>query len=206
MPRAIAYRPDTMDSDRLKTVVRLIDAANAEDPRTIDVDGETQPAELIYGERMSHALDRFHPDAAEVLQIAARAQHIERWTSPRNSYPDGRVGYLKWRKDLKDFHARRTGELMAEAGYGQAAIDRAGALLRKERLKQDVDVQILEDVVCLVFLEHYATEFIADHPDDKVIDILTKTARKMSADGLQAAAALPLSDRLAKLLAQALES
>ncbi len=206
MPRAIAYRPDAMDSDRLTTVVRLIDAANAEDPRTIDVDGEAQPAELIYGERMSHALNLFHPDAAEVLQIAARAQHIERWTSPRNSYPDGRVGYLKWRKDLKDHHARRTGELMAEAGYGQAAIDRAGALLRKERLKQDEDVQILEDVVCLVFLEHYATAFIADHPDGKVIDILKKTARKMSADGLQAAAALPLSDRLAKLLAQALES
>ena len=133
-----------------------------------------------------------------------RAQHIERWTCRRKSYPEGRAGYLKWRSDLKSFHAERAGELMREAGYEDRDIERVGALIRKERLKRDPEAQMLEDVACLVFLEHYAGDFIAGHDDEKVMGILAKTARKMSPDGLAAAQKLTLDERLGSLLVKAL--
>lgn len=182
-------------SNRLETTLALIDAANASDPA-----GEA----VRYGERMTAALATFEPPASEPLRIAARAQHIERWTIPRASYPEGRIAYLTWRKDLQKLHARRAGEIMAEAGYGADDIARVGSLLRKERLKQDAEAQTLEDVICLVFLEHEAPAFIAKHDDDKVRDILAKTSRKMSARGLEAAGALPMDARLARLLGEAL--
>jgi hypothetical protein len=133
-------------SPRLAQAVAAIDAANALDPHTIDVEGKREPAELVYGRRMSATLGRISPQASEHLRIAVRGQHIERWTSPRKAYAEGRVGYLKWRKDLQDFHARRLGEIMAAAGYGEDEIGRVGALVRKERLKLDAEAQTLEDV------------------------------------------------------------
>jgi hypothetical protein len=117
--------------------------------------GKREPAELVYGRRMSTTLGRIWPQASEHLRIAVRGQHIERWTSPREAYVEGRVGYLKWRKHLQDFHARRLGEIMAAAGYGEDDISRVGALVRKQRLKLDAEAQTLEDVACLVFLAHY---------------------------------------------------
>jgi hypothetical protein len=182
-------------TDRLAMVLALIDEANARDPGA---------QALIYGQRMSAALKAFAPEAPDVLQIAARAQHIERWTSPRLAYPEGRVGYLTWRKDLQKMHARRTGELMAAAGYEADDIARAGALLRKERLKQDAEAQTLEDVICIVFLSHEAPAFIAKHDDARVRDILAKTAKKMSSTGLACAAGLQLDQRLQRLLGEAL--
>lgn len=193
-----------MTDARLATVLQLIDEANARDPSRIVVDGASEPAELVYGRRMSEALAQFQPDAGEVLQIAVRGQHIERWTSPRKSYPDGRIGYLKWRKDLKDFHAQRVGDLMVAAGYERAAVDRAGQLIRKERLATDREAQTLEDIACIVFLKYYAADFIAPHDDAKVIDILAKSARKMSRDGIAAAGTINLPERLARLLTEAL--
>lgn len=193
-----------MSNTQLNDVQALIDAANAADPNISVVDGEEKPAALVYGERMSSTLARFRPGSSDLLQIAARAQHIERWTSPRSDYPEGRTGYLLWRKELKDFHAKRTGELMAQAGYSAEDIGRTGALIRKERLKHDEEVQALEDVVCLVFLEHYADEFIAKHEDEKVVSILAKTARKMSDEGLAAATGLNLPERLGRLMGEAL--
>ncbi len=193
-----------MKPTRLDHVLELIDQANAKDPTEVNSLSGKRPSELVYGERMSSALDRFSGGAGDCLRIAVRAQHIERWTCPRDSYPDGRNGYLAWRSDLKSFHARRAGELMRAAGYDQPDIDRVGALIRKERLKRDPEAQILEDVACLVFLEHYAGDFIAKHDDDKVVDILKKTARKMSEDGLSAANKLALPDRLGRLLVKTL--
>lgn len=182
-------------SGNLARTFDLIDEANARDPA-----GEA----LRYGHRMSAKLAAFAPGASEPLQIAARAQHIQRWTIPRSSYPEGRIAYLTWRKDLQKLHARRAGEIMSACGYDEVAIARTGALLRKERLKQDADAQTLEDVICLVFLEHEADAFIAKHDDDKVRDILAKTARKMSAAGLAEASRLALEPRLARLLGEAL--
>src|SRR5882757_9753499 len=111
---------------RLAEVLAAIDAANAQDPSTIEIDGWREPAELVYGMRMSETLSRMAPQASEHLAIAARGQHIERWTSPRKGYPDGRVGYLRWRRDLQDFHARRLGAIMAAAGFGADEIGRVG--------------------------------------------------------------------------------
>ncbi len=179
--------------NRLHKVLEAIDAVNAQDP--------VASRALVYGQRMSERLAAFAPDASEVLQIAARAQHIERWVVPRDRYVMDRIGYLKWRKDLQHHHARRTGELMAAAGYSEDDIARVGALLCKEGLKSDAETQTLEDVICLVFLEHEAPEFIAKHDDAKVSDILAKTAKKMSARGLAEIASLPLEARLKRLIA-----
>jgi hypothetical protein len=132
---------------------------------------------------MSETLNRIAPGASANLQIASRGQHIERWTSPRMSYPEGRVGYLQWRKDLKDFHARRVGEIMAAAGYGAKEIARVGALVRKEQLKSDAETQMLEDVVCLVFLEHYLGGFVRKAKPENIPGILARTWGKMSPEG-----------------------
>src|SRR5882724_3844190 len=189
---------------RLAEVLAAIDAANAQDPSTIEIDGRREPAELVYGRRMSETLGRVAPQASEHLAIAARGQHIERWTSPRKSYPDGRVGYLKWRKDLQEFHARRLGEIMAAAGYGEGDIARVGALIRKERLKSDADVQMLEDVACLVFLAHYLDEFMGKTDPAKLPGILAKTWNKMSPAGHAEALKLALPAPVRALLEQGL--
>jgi hypothetical protein len=185
-------------------VIAAIDAANACDLNRIEVDGRLEPAELVYGQRMSEALARMAPDASEHLRIAVRGQHIERWTSPRKSFPEGRVGYLRWRNELKEFHARRLGEIMAGAGYGADAIARVGALLRKERLKSDPEAQMLEDVACVVFLQHYLGDFMRKTDESKLAGILAKTWNKMSALGHQHALALDLPAAVPVLLEQGL--
>jgi Domain of unknown function (DUF4202) len=192
------------DSRALADVLVAIDAANACDPNTIEVEGRSEPAELVYGRRMSETLGRIALDASEPLRIAVRGQHIERWTLPRKAYAEGRVGYLKWRKDLQDFHARRLGEIMAGAGYGADVIARVGALIRKERLKSDAEVQTLEDVACLVFLAHYLDDFMGKTDQDKLAGILAKTWNKMSALGHEQALKLALPPSVPALLEQGL--
>src|SRR5262249_5207457 len=189
---------------RLKDVIAAIDAANERDPNTIEVEGRHEPAELVYGRRMSAALARLAPAASEPLRIAARGQHIERWTSPRRGYPEGRVGYLRWRKDLQDFPARRVGEIMMTAGYDPVAIARVGALIRKERLKSDADAQMLEDVACILFLEHYLGDFLRKTDADKLAGILAKTWTKMSPLGREEAEKLALPPPVPALLEQGL--
>jgi hypothetical protein len=188
------------DGNRLAEAIAAIDAANEQDPNTIMVDGRSLPAELVYGRRMSATLARMAPDASEHLRIAARGQHIGRWTSPRKRYPEGRVGYLRWRRDLQDFHARRLGEIMAAAGYDADAIGRVGALVRKERLKSDSDAQTIEDVACIVFLEHYLADFLRKTDHDKLAGILAKTWTKMSARGRDEAGKLTLPPPVPALL------
>ena len=194
----------TDDGERLARVVAMIDAANARDPATIEIDGRREPAELTYGRRMSATLARMAPAASEHLRIAARGQHIERWSSPRASYPDGRIGYLKWRNDLKQFHAARVGQLMAAAGYGADDIARVGSLIRKERLKSDVEAQAIEDVACVVFLEHYLDDFMKKTDRDKLAGILAKTWNKMSPLGHAHALRLALPPDVPVLLQQGL--
>ena len=188
--------------ERLDLVLAAIDEANGRDP----VSQAGIARALLYGQRMLEALKAFAPDAPEHLIIAARAQHIERWLIPRESYAKGRIAYLKWRKDLQQHHALRTAEIMRDCGYEEAGIARVGSLLRKEKLKYDDDVQILEDVICLVFLQFEAPDFIAKHDDAKVRDILAKTALKMSERGRAAAANLKLDERLARLLSEAISN
>jgi hypothetical protein len=192
------------DGKRLNDVIAAIDDANAGDPNRIEVDGWPEPAELVYGRRMSETLARVAPNASEHLRIAARGQHIERWTSPRTRYPSGRAGYLKWRKDLQAFHAQRIGEIMAVHGYGADDIARVGALIRKERLKSDAETQLIEDVACIVFLQHYVADFLAKTDADKLADILAKTWNKMSPRGRDEADKLALPAPVKPLLEQGL--
>jgi len=167
-------------NDRLASVLAAIDAANSADP-TMAPEGE--PEALLYGKRMSAELDRIAPQAVELLRIAARGQHIERWTIPRRSYPEGREGYLAWRRRLAIFHGERVQELMTEAGYPPEDGARVASMLRKEGLKRDPEVQLLEDVICLVFLRWYFADFAAGRDRDDLFRIVAKTARKMSAEG-----------------------
>lgn len=188
---------------RLQRVLQAVDAANGLDPARVWHDGEELAQAVVYGRRISAGLGSFIVHPSEHLAIAARAQHIERWTIPRQAYPEGRIGYLTWRKDLQKHHALQIGQIMRLEGYDEAAIGRVASLLRKERLKQDPEAQALEDVVCLVFLAFEAPAFIAKHDDDKVRAILAKTALKMSDKGWAAAAKLSLDARLARLLKEA---
>lgn len=165
-------------SDKLQQVLDAIDAANAKDPRM----DEGKPEALLYGERMSAEVSRLFPEACEELQIAARGQHIERWVLKRADYPEGSIGYLTWRKDLAAHHATVVGKLMEKAGYDADSIDETGKMLRKEGIKRNELVQALEDVICFVFVKWYFGPFAAKHEEEKVVDIVTKTARKMSAD------------------------
>lgn len=168
-------------SKTLDSVLNAIDAANAKDPRQ----DNGQPEALLYGQRMSEECARLFPEAPEILQIAARGQHVERWVLKRLDYPEGRAGYLKWRRDLGAHHATTVSGFMAEAGYSAEDREAVEKMLRKEGLKRDENVQALEDVICFVFLKWYFAPFAAKHPDEKVQGIVEKTARKMSEDARQ---------------------
>lgn len=163
---------------QLTQVITAIDTANAQDP-TIE-DG--QPAALLYGQRMSQEQQRLFPDASDALRIAARGQHVERWKLPRDSHPEGRAGYLAWRKAQAEHHAAVITEMMQQAGYAPEDVEATARMLRKQGIKRDEQVQALEDIICFVFLKWYFAPFAAKHPADKVQRIVEKTARKMSAD------------------------
>ena len=177
----------TEPSQRLEAALAAFDEANAADPNIVEAEGREWPKELLYARQMSAWMERFAPDASEALKLAARCQHIRRWEIPRDAYPRDRVGYLKWRTELKHMHARIAGEILEKAGYGADTIARVQSLLKKERLKSDAEAQTLEDVVCLVFLENWFADFAKQHDPDKVVDIVAKTWKKMSPAGHEAA-------------------
>ena len=175
------------DPKRFEAAIARFDAANAEDPNTEAADGVAQPKELLYARRMTAWLDKLAPEASEALRLAARAQHIRRWAIPRRDYPMTRTGYLKWRTTLYRFHADTAGAILREVGYDDATVAAVQSLLRKERLKRNPDMQYLEDVACLVFLESYFAAFAPQYDEQKVLDILRKTWKKMSPQGRAAA-------------------
>ncbi len=161
----------------------LIDAANGADPNQVSAGGKEWPKELLYSERMSDMLERYAPDADDPMKLAIRAQHIERWKSPRSDYPMDRIGYLKWRKDLYKIQANTAAKLLLQAGYDDEVIERVRNSVAKKNIKASADTQLLEDVTDLVFMEHYMLEFVGKHPDyseEKWIEIIQKTWRKMS--------------------------
>lgn len=190
----------------LTQTLALIDRANRLDPNQETDGGVEYPKELLYSERMSAQLAEFAPDASEHLRIAVRGQHIERWTSPRSDYPEGRTGYKKWRAELGLFHAKRVGELMQEAGYGEEDIKRTQYLVQKRGLGRDPETQCLEDVICLVFIRHYLQEFASKHDEEKLIDIIRKTWAKMSEKGQASALGIPLNPAMSSLIGRALNS
>jgi hypothetical protein len=169
--------------DRFAEAIAAFDRANAEDPVSLPAASEPRPRELLQAERLSGWVARLRPDAPEALRLAARCQHLRRWEIPRNTYPDGRIGYLEWRKALSRFHADRSTEILRSAGYDDETIERVRAINQKRGLKIDPDVQTMEDALCLVFLEYELEDFARKHPAEKVVDILRKSWRKMSDQG-----------------------
>lgn len=189
-------------SGRFEEAIARFDAMHAEDPER---DASGQPKELVYARRMSAWLEKLAPDAAEPLRLAARCQHIRRWAIRRSDYPAGAAGYRKWRVDEATAHALVAGDILAQSGYDESTTLRVQSLLRKEKLKQDPDTQLLEDVGCLVFLEHYFADFARKHDEAKLVDILRKTWRKMSPRGHQAALGLAFPAPLRAIVEKALQ-
>jgi hypothetical protein len=189
--------------DRYDRVIEAIDRVNANDPVTIVVDGQVRPKELVHAERMTHWVGELDPDAGELALVAARAHHLRRWALPRDAYPDGRAGYLKWRTEQQRRHAAEVADLMVEAGYEPDEIGRVGEIIRKVRLRTDPVVQTHEDALCLVFLELQLDELDERIGDDKMVDVLRKTMAKMSATAIQRALASSLEPGQRALLERA---
>ena len=172
-----------MNQAAYEQALQLIDSANSEDPNIEQADGKDWPKELLYSLRMSAMLLRYQPTADDVIKLAVRGQHIQRWQSPRSAYPMDRAGYHRWRSDLYRFHADKVAAIMAQAGCDEQAIERASKAVAKVGIKSNPDTQLLEDVVGLVFIEHYMLDFAAKHPEyseQKWLDIIRKTWHKMS--------------------------
>ena len=181
--------------DRLEIVLAAIDAYNRKDPHGL---------ELPYSEALTRWVNRLNPTPSEALRIAARGQHIGRWTSPRGSYPMDRSGYLRWRENLKRFHAKTVGELMSGAGYGESEIDAVQQIILK-KYQTNQDAQTIEDALCLVFLESQFEELRQKMPDPKMIDIIQKTWKKMSAKGKEVALTMDLPAHHKELIQEALQ-
>ncbi len=189
---------------QLDDLFALIDKANSEDPVLERDSNREQPRALLYGLRMSTCQQSIAPEAAIELRIAARAQHICRWQIARDSYPQGRVGYLKWRRDLGGHHAQLTAELMQSLNFDDTTIERVKHLLQKKNRTHDADTQSLEDIACLVFLKHYYENLSSKHDADKIISILGKTWRKMSPEAQALALELDYPAQQRQLLEAAL--
>jgi hypothetical protein len=177
---------------RFDRAIAAIDAANAADPRREAGENGDEPKELLYSRRMTRWLERLDPDASEALRLAARAQHLCRWRIERSAYPEGRQGYLRWRRDCAEMHARLAAEILADVGYEAVTIDRVRDLVRKKGLPHDPEALALEDTACLVFLEHELDAFAPKHEEAKLVQILERTWRKMSPRGRVAALGLDL--------------
>ncbi len=195
-----------MESERFRVLIEHIDQLNRHDPNTELVQGIATPRELLYAQRLTAWVLRLNPEASEALRIAARGQHVQRWTIPRERYPRTRAGYLRWRETLKAFHATTVVELMRQAGYPDAMITRVQVLISKRQLQTDAETQTLEDALCLVFLETQLTELRQKTPDEKMKDVVRKTWHKMSPRAHDVARALPLREEdkafLAKVLSE----
>ena len=175
-----------MTQQAFEQVVKLMDAANSEDPNIEMAEGKEWPKELLYSNRMADMLERYNPEADDVIQLGIRGQHMCRWKSPRDDYPMTREGYHKWRSDLYTFHAESVASLMADAGYDEPSQQRVLQAVGKKGIKSNPDTQLLEDTASLVFIEHYMLAFAEKHPEyseEKWIDIIKRTWRKMSDDG-----------------------
>lgn len=187
--------------EAIDQALSAIDAANAADPN--EHDGE--PLALLQGRLAEGWVIRLDPDASEALRLAARAHHLRRWVVPRDSYPDGRAGYLRWRRDQKQRHAEELRELLEQVGLGPVIVARAAAIVAKVGLGSDPEVQVFEDAVCLTFLETQLGE-TADRLDaDRMTTVIAKTLTKMSDPGKAAALTIDLDERGRDLLARAVD-
>jgi len=193
------------DLERFEKAIAAIDAVNAGDPNRVTVRGEDGPKELLHAQLVSEWIQRLRPSASEALRLAGRAHHVERWAVERGEYPDGREGYLRWRKALQDHHAEVTACLLAELGYESDTIARVRGVIRKQGLRRDPEVQTFEDALCLVFLETQFSSLASRLADEKMVEVLRKTLRLMSEAGCREALSMDFPPEEGRLLERALE-
>lgn len=192
-----------LDTPYNRTLAAL-DALHAQDPRSIEVEGESVPRELWHGRRMSDWLEALQDSPDELVQLAVRGQHLQRWEVPRSDYPEGRVGYLTWRRDQGQRAGETTAHLMIEAGYSAEQAEAVSRMIRKQGLGRDPGTQAVEDCACLVFLENYFADFSRQIDHDHLIRILRMTWKKMSPRAHQLALGLPMSEEARALVEEAL--
>jgi len=192
------------DAERFATALQRFDEANSRDPNQLDADGKPRPRELVYAEWLTGWVLRLCPEASETLRLAARCQHLCRWLVPRDSYPMTRAGYLKWREDLKKLHAEKAGEILHQVGYPEEVIRRVQHLNLKKGFPDDPEGRVLEDALCLVFLEHQFSELANKTSEEKIINAVQKSWKKMTPAGRQWALKLDFPEREKSLIGQAL--
>jgi NTP pyrophosphatase (non-canonical NTP hydrolase) len=194
-----------MAAENYEAAISLIDEAHAQDPKIKIVNGEDIPYELFYAQQMTKYLTLRCPTASPILKVAIRAQHFRRWEIPRDSYPLGKVGYFKWRTFLKKRQADLAAAICIGCNFTSEEAEEVARLIRKEDLKENEETQILEDVACLVFLDDQFEAFKGEHDDGKVVDILVKSLRKMSKEGIELAAKIDMSEKSQALIGRAVE-
>lgn len=192
------------DAARFEAAICRFDEENARDPNVEQIDDRARPRELAYARWLTEWVMKLRPDASKELRLAARCQHLCRWKIPRASYPMTRTGYLQWRTELKKFHAQKAGEILREVGYGEDVVRRVQDLNLKKNFPQDADSRVLEDALCLVFLEHQFANLADKTAEDKVITALQKSWMKMTAAGRNEALKLSFAPREKALLDRAL--
>ena len=187
-------------NEKFNAALRRFDAENARDPNQ----EAGRPRELLYAERLTAQVLKLAPNAGEALRLAARCQHLCRWERPRENYPMTRAGYLKWRADLKAFHAEKSGEILRAVGYDDASIRRVQELNLKKNFPADAECRVLEDALCLVFLEFQFAALAAKSDDEKMVNALRKSWAKMTEAARAEALKLPFGEREKQLIARAL--
>ena len=197
---------ETGEPRRFAQALQKFDEENSRDPNVLEIDGRKRPRELIYAEWLTDCVMRLCPDASEELRLAARCQHLCRWMVPRSSYPMTRAGYLQWREGLKKFHAQKSGEILCEVGYPEEVVARVQSLNLKKNFPQDPETRVLEDALCLVFLEHQFVELARKTGDEKMINALQKAWKKMTPAARDLALELSYPPREKSLLDRALTS
>jgi hypothetical protein len=191
-------------AERFAAALRRFDEANARDPNLEMVQGQPQPRELVYAQWLTDWVLKLAPNASEALRLAARCQHICRWEIPRDSYPLDKPGYLRWRANLKKFHAEKSGQILRAVGYDETTVQRVQELNLKKNHPQDPEVCVLEDALCLVFLEHQFGALAAKSDDEKMINALKKSWKKMTPTAHAEALQLEFGEREKNLIARAL--
>ena len=187
-------------NEKFTAAITRFDAENSRDPNLEN----GRPRELLYAERLTDWVLKLCPNASEPLQLAAHCQHICRWESPRENYPPTRAGYLKWRADLKKFHAEKSGAILREVGCDGETIRRVQDLNLKKNFPADAECRVLEDALCLVFLEFQFAALAAKSDDEKMINALRKSWEKMTEAARAEALKLNFGEREKNLIGRAL--
>ncbi len=190
-------------TDQLKNAIEAFDVYNQNDPNKEEYNGEVFSKEVLYSSRMTDRLHQFAPDVPDYIKLAARCQHIGRWEIARDHFPMDKKGYLQWRNQEKIHHAKVAEEILKACQYDAETIDKVKFLVLKKELFTNADTQLLEDVICLVFIEFYIEAFAAKHNDDKMVDIIKKTLKKMSPKGIAASSGITVSEKIKSLIQKA---